>query len=116
MSASRMIPSAQIVVLILVVGSLAMGVVYLKSRGGSDGTEETVIPDSEIQDTEDQEPQSEAPTEETGDPDTTVEETTGALNETEAIPVEEEPCGVSVESLTLSSEEVYLGETVEASV
>ncbi len=113
MSANRTIPPALMLVVILVVGSLAVGMIYLNSIGESDGTEGLVTSETEHPEAEDPGSQTEIPDEEAEEPSTHVEDPSASLNET-AEPLGEEPCGVIVEGITMSSDMVYAGEPVEA--
>jgi hypothetical protein len=100
-------------VVILAVGSLAVGMVYLNSIGESDGTEGLATSETRPPEAEDPGTQTETPDEEPEEPSTQVQDPSASPDET-AEPPGEEPCGVSVESITMSSDMVYAGEPVEA--
>jgi hypothetical protein len=109
-----MFPTAQILVVIIVVGTLAIGAYYWRPQDGPDETETPTISPSEPEPEETEHEQEE--TEETpGEVDEPDEENNGPDEDTGSEPLES-PCGVRVEGILLSGETFYVGEPVEARV
>jgi murein DD-endopeptidase MepM/ murein hydrolase activator NlpD len=111
---SRTFPTAQILALILVVGTLAIGAYYLKPQGGTEETETPTMPLSEPKpdETEHEQEETEEKSEEADEPE---EENNGPVMDTVSEPPEE-PCSVRIEGVFLSGETFYAGEPVEARV
>ena len=111
MSANRTIPPAQILVLILVVSTLAIGAYYWKPQNGPDETEAPTSPPSEPEPGETEHEEEETP----GEADVPEEEDNGPDTDLGSEPPEG-ACDVSVEGIFLSGEMFYAGEPVEARV
>jgi hypothetical protein len=109
--ANRTFSTAQILVLILVVSTLAIGAYYLKPQGSPDETEDSTSPPSEPEPGETEH----EPEESLGEADVPEEEDNGTDSDTGSEPPEGS-CGVRVEGIFLSGEMVYAGEPVEARV